>query len=76
MLKIVPQKDLKSIEAVLKILTNPFETLETEFKRFQYFQNVGYFIKPTEVILSKSLKVTSCNNNPNISTAVDKYVFL
>ncbi|CAG9763624.1 unnamed protein product [Ceutorhynchus assimilis] len=75
-LKIVPQKELTPIEAVLKILRNPFENIETDYKRFQYFQNIGYFITPTEVILSKSLKVTSCNNNPSISTVVDKYVVI
>ncbi|KAJ8678369.1 hypothetical protein QAD02_014156 [Eretmocerus hayati] len=64
-------EDLRSIEKILIRHSNPFENLETEHKRFKYFEERGFYIPPQ----TKNISVTTREKKKGNKIArVEQYV--
>lgn len=53
---------LNSISMMMDILENSFDPLNTEYKRFKYFENSQYFVKPQEQVIGVSDHQKKQNN--------------
>lgn len=45
--------DQHKIEQVFNIFENPFESLDSEYKRFKYFRELGTFIEPESYVIGQ-----------------------
>lgn len=51
------------IEQIFNLFENPFESLDSEFKRFQYFKEQGTFVEPESYIIGQQTIGKKLNSN-------------
>lgn len=55
---------INSVNNCFDTLKNPFADILTEYKRFKYFQNSGFFVSPKDTLFGEEVrpKITNCSS--------------
>ena len=59
------EKDIQDIKIMFNICQNPFEDLNTEYKRLKFFKSTGYFIEPQPYVIGQT-EVSKLENSVTV----------